>query len=496
MNIVNRNVRDRLHSTVGQNFPDFAQYGYQVERSLGYNRQGGRVTYLATQTENRLPVVIKQFQFAQIGSSWSDYQAHEREIALLQHLKSPNIPRYLDSFETANGFCLVQEYKNAPSLAQYQLLTPQDVWRIAAAVLDILVCLQEQAPPVIHRDIKPENLLIERRELFPLVLGQPYKRRRKSLLKIYLVDFGLAHIDSGDVAASSVVKGTLGFMPPEQLLNRKLTPASDLYSLGITLICLLTQTKSTDIGNLIDENFRIHFKPRLPHLHPSFLSWLEKMTAPSLKNRYPNAAAALKALRSVKAVEKTIRRPAIPAMMLTLGLVGGFIASTYHSRYTTTVQPIHGMTTFQSMEARTLASLNEPTFVAPVKEDIRKLRETRQCFGCNLRTADLRNLDLQNSFLRNADLRDSDLRSSSLRNADLLGADLRDADLRGVDLRYANLLTAKLDGAILKSADLRGAILPKGFLTSQDFTSQDFLPQDFLPQDFLSQDRSLTLTKP
>jgi len=65
-----------------------------------------------------------------------------------------------------------------------------------------------------HRDIKPENVLVDRQEE----------------LKVYLVDFGFAHIGSGEVAASSVVKGTLGFMPPEQMFNRQLTEASDLYS--------------------------------------------------------------------------------------------------------------------------------------------------------------------------------------------------------------------------------------------------------------------------
>ncbi|MCG8366269.1 MAG: serine/threonine-protein kinase [Pseudanabaenales cyanobacterium] len=462
MNIINRNVRDVLNPIVVQNFPDFSAYGYEVERSLGYNRQGGRVTYLATQTKTRQPVVIKQFQFAQVGANWSDYQAHEREITLLQHLKSPNIPRYLDSFETTNGFCLVQEYKNAPSLAQFQLLTPQEIWRIAAAVLEILVYLQEQAPPVIHRDIKPENLLIERRELFPIVLGQPSNRRKSSVLKIYLVDFGLAHIDSGEVAASSVVKGTLGFMPPEQLLNRKLTPASDLYSLGVTLIGLLTQTKSTEIGSLIDENFRIHFKSRLPHLHSSFLNWLEKMAAPSLKNRYPNAAVALDALHAIRTVEKSTKRLAVPAMMLSLGLAGGFIASTYHSRQVITPQAIVP----QLITPSVIAPITEPILAAPPKVDLRKLRETRQCPGCNLRTANLREADLKYSYLRTADLREADLRSSSLRYADLAGADLAGADLRGADLRHANLSEANLKGANLKSADLRGAILPKDFMES------------------------------
>lgn len=47
------------------NFPDFSKLGYQVERELGQNRASGRVTYLATNTDTQLPVVVKQFQFAQ-----------------------------------------------------------------------------------------------------------------------------------------------------------------------------------------------------------------------------------------------------------------------------------------------------------------------------------------------------------------------------------------------------------------------------------------------
>lgn len=436
-----------LHPAVGQNFPDFSEYDFQVERSLGHNRQGGRVTYLATQTETRLPVVIKQFQFAQVGANWSDYQAHEREIALLQRLHSPNIPRYLGSFETANGFCLVQEYKNAPSLAQPQLLSPQEVWQIAAQVLEVLIYLQQQTPPVIHRDIKPENLLIERGRLSPQALGQLSSWQRNFFLKIHLVDFGLAHVDAGDVAASSVVKGTLGFMPPEQLLNRKLTPASDLYSLGATLICLLTQTKSSDIGDLIDENYRFHFKPRLPHLHPSFLNWLDKMAAPNLKNRYSNAAVALKALQAVKTVEKPAQCASVPALLLSLGLAAGFIAGAYPYR--------------QANAPLLIEPGIEPILAAPPKIDLGKLRATGQCPGCNLRTADLRAADLKHSYLRTADLREADLRSSSLQYADLSGADLAGADLRGADLRHANLIEANLQGANLKSADLRGAILPK-----------------------------------
>jgi serine/threonine protein kinase len=121
-------------------------------------------------------------------------------------------------------------------------------------------------------------------------------------MKVYLVDFGFAHVGGGEVAVSSVVKGTLGFMPPEQLFNRQLTEASDLYSLGTTLICLLTQTKSTQIGNLIDSAYRINVKQLLPALSPKFIDWLQKMIEPNLKNRFDNAAAALKALEPIDVV--------------------------------------------------------------------------------------------------------------------------------------------------------------------------------------------------
>jgi serine/threonine protein kinase len=273
-------------------FPDFSCHGYQVVRELGHNRAGGRVTYLATRTPLPLdtgetggrvegvPVVIKQFQFAQFGASWAQYEAFEQEIKVLRSLNHPGIPRYLDSFQTPDGFCMVQEYKDAECLGTRRDLYYEEIKKkIAVAVLEILVYLQNQKPPVIHRDIKPENILVDKKR------------------NVYLVDFGFARVGGGDVAVSSVVKGTLGFMPPEQLFNRQLTEASDLYSLGATLICLLTGTKSVDIGNLVDAAYRFPVKKLLPKLNPQFIGWLQKMVEPNVKDRYPNAAAALQALK-------------------------------------------------------------------------------------------------------------------------------------------------------------------------------------------------------
>ncbi|ACK69706.1 serine/threonine protein kinase [Gloeothece citriformis PCC 7424] len=258
--------------------PDFTNYGYQINLELGHNRAGGRITYQATEINTQNSVVVKQFQFARTGSNWADYDAYEREIQVLKALDHPSIPRYLDSFQTPSGFCMIQEYKNAPSLATPRIWQPHQVKQIAIAVLEILKYLQNRIPPVIHRDLKPENILVD------------------SHLNVSLVDFGFARLGGGEVAVSSVVKGTLGFMPPEQMFNRQLTTASDLYSLGATLICLLTDTKSTEIGNLIDDNGKINFKAKVPHLSEAFIQWLEKMVEPHYKNRFKSAEAALDAV--------------------------------------------------------------------------------------------------------------------------------------------------------------------------------------------------------
>ncbi|MEG4389680.1 protein kinase, partial [Microcoleus sp. N9_B2] len=183
-------------------------------------------------------------------------------------------------FQTDSGFCMVQEYKNAES-AVARTFSPPDIKQIAIATLEIIAYLQSQKPPVIHRDIKPENLLID------------------DELNVYLVDFGFARLGGGNIAASSVVKGTMGFMPPEQMFNRELTKASDLYGLGITLICLLTGTKSADVGNLVDANYGIHFRHLVPPLQQGWMNWLERMVAPRLQDRYPSAADALTALESL-----------------------------------------------------------------------------------------------------------------------------------------------------------------------------------------------------
>ncbi|QYX31787.1 serine/threonine protein kinase [Sphaerospermopsis torques-reginae] len=265
-------------------YPDFQAQGYQVIKELGRNREGGRITWLVTNINTGQQEVIKQFCFAQAGSNWSSFAAHEREIQVLTGLKHPGIPCYLNSFPTSDGFCLVQQYIDASTLAEPRSFSPEEIKQIAVKVLEILVYLQNRIPSVIHRDIKPENILVDEH------------------INVYLIDFGFARIGSQEVAGSSVFKGTPGFIPPEQMF--KPTEATDLYALGATLICLLTGIKSTEIDKLQDEDdpYLLKFRHLLPRLSLRFLDWLEKMVQPKQKDRFSNAELALQALKPLDVI--------------------------------------------------------------------------------------------------------------------------------------------------------------------------------------------------
>jgi serine/threonine protein kinase len=265
-----------------KHYPDFSAFGYQVIQELGRNSEGGRITYLAHDINYQRKVVIKEFCFARTSADWYGVKAYEKEIELLQKLSHSRIPRYLNSFEKPGFFYLVQEYKNAPSLGFRRCFHPEEVKQIAISILEILVYLQKQNPLIIHRDIKPENILLDQH------------------LKAYLIDFGLAKIQVEKADLSTLVAGTPGFIPPEEQFGYPLTAASDLYSLGITLICLLTNKPAQEIGQLIDENYRFNFQKLLPHISSGFRSWLKKIVEPNSKHRYANAADALLALQPIR----------------------------------------------------------------------------------------------------------------------------------------------------------------------------------------------------
>jgi serine/threonine protein kinase len=292
--------------------PNFEAHGYKFLETLNNNSQAGRITYKAIKISTQTSIIIKQFRFATSGD-WKAYKQVEREINVLQGLNHPGIPRYLDTFDPGTGFCLVQEYKNAPNLSVCRSFSSEDIKDITIQLLEILIYLQNRVPTIIHRDIKPENILFE-----------------EKLKKVYLVDFVFARIGGGDVTAlSSMVMGTTGFMPPEQMLNKPLTEASDLYGLGATIICLLTGIGSIELSSLVNHEFRINYKSLVTKYSLRFIAWLDKMIEPDVPKRFANAEIALKVLKPLD----IIRVPVIKLDKLELR----FIASCIDERLSQTI---------------------------------------------------------------------------------------------------------------------------------------------------------------
>ncbi|WP_322111853.1 serine/threonine-protein kinase [Aerosakkonema funiforme] len=145
--------------------------------------------------------------------------------------KHPQIPAVLDYFTAAGNFYLVQEFIDGSNLAEAVesegVFKESQIWQLLDELLPILQFIHSQQ--VIHGDIKPQNII-----------------RRSSDDRFILVDFSAA--EAVNIGTSS---GSAEYAAPEQAQGKAIF-ASDLYSLGVTCIYLLTGISPFnlfDVGN-------------------------------------------------------------------------------------------------------------------------------------------------------------------------------------------------------------------------------------------------------
>ncbi len=213
-----------------------------------------------------------------------------REAAILEELGDNNnqIPRLYDKFEEAGRFYLVEEWIQGQTLgniqAQFGIASENLVKNILLSILPVLQYIHSKG--IMHRDIKPDNIIVRLADGLPV-----------------LIDFGAVKETMGTVMSnsgnvtSSIVIGTPGFMPSEQAAGRPLF-ASDLYSLGLTAIYLLTGKipQELETNPLTGE---ILWQKHAYNVSPSFAAILDKAIHPSARERYMNAPAMLSALQAI-----------------------------------------------------------------------------------------------------------------------------------------------------------------------------------------------------
>lgn len=251
---------------------------YQLVEVLGQNQA---TTWLARRVTDQQRVIIKGL-FIRDLATWKDHDLFIREIATLKQLTHPGLPAYIEDIrcDAEQTWYLVMSWVEGQNLLQWLTEGNQAdealICTWAEQALDILVYLHHFSPPMVHRDIKPSNLMWD---------GQ----------RLCLIDFG------GVAAAlqpqgGSTVTGTYGYMAPEQFAG-KAVPASDLYSLGVTLVHLLTARGPAE---LLGDGLQVQI-PADTHCSGRVRYWLEQMTAYALADRPDSAAQALHSLRSLMA---------------------------------------------------------------------------------------------------------------------------------------------------------------------------------------------------
>ncbi|WP_437286467.1 serine/threonine protein kinase [Sorangium sp. So ce406] len=194
---------------------------YVITRVLGEGAQGH--TLEAVDKRVGKLVAIKRFQIRG-ASSWKGVELAEREARVLASLSHPSLPAYIDHFEEDGALYLVMEKIDGESLGAVRrrraVLGRDEIVRFLRDASGVLDYLHGRAPPVIHRDIKPNNVI------------------RRPDGSFAIVDFGAVR-DRLRPEGGSTVVGTFGYMAPEQFQGRAL-PASDVYAVGATALCLLT----------------------------------------------------------------------------------------------------------------------------------------------------------------------------------------------------------------------------------------------------------------
>lgn len=209
---------------------------YRVESKLGAGAMGE--VFRAVHVELGRPVAIKQLQrrFAVDESLVTRFINEARSVNLIRH---ENIVEVTDFVRDSEGFLyMVMELLEGRSLGSLiDAMAPLPSSRVAHIGVQIAEAVHAaHLAGIIHRDLKPENIFLI--------------KRRATDDYVKLLDFGIAqlHPDCGGLEATErgTVIGSPVYMPPEQAKGEAVTPAADVYALGVVLYEMVSGKRPFD----------------------------------------------------------------------------------------------------------------------------------------------------------------------------------------------------------------------------------------------------------
>ncbi|WP_246468958.1 serine/threonine-protein kinase [Arthrobacter ipis] len=229
--------------------------------------------------------------FAPQAADADELKRQEAEIRLLATLNHPSLVTLFDAGvdtrvpDQPRPFLTMElvDGQDLRSRLRHSRVPLEEVAVIGAGVADALAYVHGLG--IIHRDIKPANIL-----LIQVRPGEPVRPK--------LTDFGIARIVDGTrLTATGTMVGTAAYLSPEQAMGSPLSPASDIYSLGLVLLECIKGTVEYPGSAVESAVARLHRAPEIPaDLPAQWQHLLASMTALDPLER-PSAADLEVALR-------------------------------------------------------------------------------------------------------------------------------------------------------------------------------------------------------
>lgn len=191
---------------------------YRILRQLAFG--GFSAVYLAA--DSGASVVLKESCFPKTSAAQDKTpELFEREASILSKLAHERIAKLNDYFVEAGRHYLVMEHVAGPELSRLvrmnRPMPPQSIRPIARQIIEALIFLHDQSPPVVHRDLTPDNIIL------------------RNDGSITLIDFGAAKEIANEFTGTII--GKQAYMAPEQFRGKPSTK-SDIYGFGATLYFL------------------------------------------------------------------------------------------------------------------------------------------------------------------------------------------------------------------------------------------------------------------
>ncbi|MEZ4259069.1 MAG: serine/threonine-protein kinase [Polyangiaceae bacterium] len=260
---------------------------YRIVRAIGEGGMG--IVWEAEQLDLPRRVALKALPryVAFDGNAVRRFKREAESAASLQH---PNIAQIFDFYLGGDGPpALVMELLDGAPLEDEIArgpIAPERIALIARQVLSALAVAHDHA--IVHRDIKPANIFLSRGPT-----GEVVK----------ILDFGVAKVlDSAPITATGIVLGTPLYMAPEQASGQPVTPATDLYALGVCIYEMVAgrapwgELSGARLVSAIVLSEPTPLRELAPHAHPLLVEVVERALQKNPADRFASARAMSDAL--------------------------------------------------------------------------------------------------------------------------------------------------------------------------------------------------------